>query len=180
MIKVGDLYRNIKDNSITFLVDDDDPYDDSVYGYLKNGVSKSFSKKYFNKNFVHEQIDYSVLDKHIMQYITTVPELSSIRDQICRRLHPGGYFHVGDIVFGTENIGYYSSKPYDFRHIQYPMKIIEITLAVDSSTVYIIRMEPVYDCNPENYNKDLYMPMYQDRYSKIDAYACLRRYDLPY
>ena len=173
------LYRCKTDNSVTFLLDESD--EEYVSGYLKDGIAKEYSKKYFDKNFVLEKFDYSSLDKHIMQYITTVPELSPVLKQICRRLHPGGYFHVGDIVFGTENIGYYSPRDKDYGSglIDYPMTITEIKRVTDSSTAYIIGMCPNYNIH-DMVNKTLYIPMYQDRYSKIDAYACLRRYDLPY
>lgn len=178
-MKEFSLYRCKTDDSITFLLDLGESDEESVVGYLKDGITKSYTKKYFDKNFVLEKFDYSNLDKHILQYITTVPELSPVLEQICRRLHPGGYFHVGDIVFGTENIGYYSQRDYDFRLIDYPMTITEIKRATDSSTAFIIGMNPNYEVY-ELVNKTLYMPMYLDRYSKIDAYACLRRYDLPY
>ena len=179
MIKLDTLYRNNKNSEITFFAVCHSTYkEEEITGYLRDGTEKVYKLKYFKKNFTPVLPDYSVLEKHLLEYINQVPEVESVFQQILRRLHPGGYFHVGDIVYGTKEIGYYASHHRLEELISIPLEIVEIIKAnEDSTTTRFIVMKQKHSISRE---EKLCIPIYQDRYSKIDAYACLKRYDMPY
>jgi len=176
----GTLYREKKNPENTFFVSKFSCWDDGevISGYTNNGIEKTYKKKYFCSHFIVDKPNYSSIEEHILPFLTQTPELNEILNRLCRRFHPGGYFHVGDIVYGTKCICYYIPH-YDYDHdlIDYPMKITDIREINSYSTAKLILMEGVYKIRQDS---ELSIPMYQDRYSNIDAYACLRRYDMPY
>lgn len=183
MIKTEALYRRKNNPEETFLAYEiqttyltGGKEKITVSGFLKNGESKSYTKEYLLKNFIIDLPDYGPMKEHIVQYSDQVPAVKKLFRQLCRRFHPGGYFHVGDLVYGTDSIGYYSTDTRYDRLIELPLKIIDIQ-SMPSSTAKIIVLESKYGTIE---TQRVCIPMYQDRYSEIDAYACLRRYDMPY
>ena len=178
MIKDG-FYRNKKDDKMTLLITQSDEGEDYIEGFNEKGIVKRYKRKTFLSKYKLENPSYLGLEKHLIQYANQVPEVSAVIQQILRRLHPGGYFHVGDVVFGTKEIEYYIQENRMGDLLEVPLEIIDISkLSGYGNMVYIISLKSIYNTRPSD--KAMCIPMYQDRYSKIDAYACLRRYNMPY
>lgn len=181
MIKANYLYRKKNNPEKTFLVTNIEFDLDKVkvVGYTNKGFRKYYDISYFKRNFIQEkELDYSNYKDNLLQYAEQVPEIKSVLEQICRRLHPGGYFHPGDIVFATQEIGWYlRGNPTKDDCLDSPYVIKDIIQVEESLTTYIVILEAQFNTRK---SENLCIPMYQDRYSRNDAYACLRRYDMPY
>ena len=179
MMQIGELYRDKSNPENTYLLSSVDEYTKTCIGFDKKGKIKELKIETFKKRYSVIKPDYSNLEKHLIQYALQNSEVSLVLQQILRRIHPGGYFHIGDIVFGTQEIGYYTNVRRCEDLIELPLEIVDI-LNCAGGMAYLVMLKSLYTNRKEDKNDLICLPMYQDRYSKIDAYACLRRYNMPY
>jgi hypothetical protein len=180
-IKHGQTWKNKKTGKIVFVQDQITSYGSSeVKAVVKildsEGQQLSDIKvETFQKNYEKIEFEIEKLLPSLLQYLSDTSLYSKL-EVIARRLHPGGYFQVGCTVFITSplflddsDLKYAAStceKPYQITNIQ-PSNTIPL--------LNILTLESKY------YRKEtIEVPMYLDRISEIDAYSCLRRYDMPY
>ena len=170
------LFRSKKDPDKTFLVYEED-FRGKLLGVNSDGISKSYTTQYLNKNFEPEIPDYSKFGDQLLRLAQEDPVLLQSLQQICRRLHPGGYFHKGDKVFAVKKYPFFETKDRDIQDlINWPLEIVDF---IDSktSTVRLMILNPLYRTD----NSIVYrIPIYLDGYYEVDAFACLRRYNMPY
>lgn len=101
--------------------------------------------------------------------------------KLARRLHPGGYFHVGNYVYIlSEYISDYLIERGENR--ERPYKIISIdNVAPLVQLVTIVRSNNWEQQEDDEDHVDRKkIPLYLDKFDSNDAFTCLRRYDLPY
>jgi hypothetical protein len=178
-IKYGQTWKNKKTGEIVFVLDQIITYgskQESIVKVLDSGGQQlsDIKTENFQKNYEKIEFEVERLLQSLLQYLSD-SSLYSKLEIIARRLHPGGYFQVGCTVFITSPL---FLDVNDFRRASSCEKPYKITNIRPSETIPLLRiltLESVY------YRKEtIEVPMYLDRISEIDAYSCLRRYDMPY
>ena len=122
--------------------------------------------------------DYKSLIPGMIDLIINDPDspLQKEVQKLARRLHPGGYFHEGCYVYIVSPI---VLDPTDFRYgsnIDRSYLIEKITEDSSIPLLYNLELRSQY----WNMGEKITVPMYLDRFIEIDAFTCLRRYDMPY
>lgn len=160
----------------------------------KDGVPKVLSESTVEKNY--EPVTYPNL-KEALKVVEGLFETSYMLQKaifpIMRRLHPGNYFNLGDLVHITSPI------PKEYDHFS-----TEGYRPCSGTTVFIIvRIEDStysrYTGGGESMgmigicrwrgkgvpldsydSEDICIPIFKDRFSQDDAYFYLQRFDQPY
>jgi hypothetical protein len=179
-IKYGQTWKNKKTGKIVFVKDQVLSYrnskPESVVEVLDSEGQQlnDIKTEDFQKNYEKIEFDIERLLPSLLQYLSD-SSLYSKLEIIARRLHPGGYFQVGCTVFIASPLFLDEN---DLRRATICEKSYKITNIRPSETIpllSILTLESVY------YRKEtIEVPMYLDRISEVDAYSCLRRYDMPY
>lgn len=120
--------------------------------------------------------------RRIISQLQHTKEFRELHNAILRRLHPGGYFKVGDLVHFT--MSWYTGGDIN-RYINFsrvPFKITDIYNVHRQWGVSMVRIKR-YSGQPiispgEGY--DYEFPMYSDKLTTTDAFYCLRKYGSPY
>ena len=129
----------------------------------------------FLKNYEKVTPDYNKLLPAFLDFAMNDKELKRKLMILARRLHPGGYFHVGDVVYVTSPL---CLNLDDFRYgrcLERPYQIESINPEGSIPLLSIITLRSI-----EWHDEQIRVPMYADRFIPTDAYTCLRRYDMPY
>ena len=120
--------------------------------------------------------------RRIISQLQHTSEFRNLHNAILRRLHPGGYFKVGDLVHFT--IAWYTgsdlSKFLDISRV--PFQVIDIYEARKEWGMSMIRIKR-YSGQPDvklSKGYDYEFPMYSDKLTITDAFYCLRKYGSPY
>lgn len=182
-IKHGQTWKNKKTGKIVFVQDQITNYGSSEIKTIvkvldSEGQQLSDIKaETFQKNYEKVEFEIERLLPSLLQYLSDTSLYSKL-EVIARRLHPGGYFQIGCTVFITSPLFLDESDlryGYAASTCEKPYKITNIRPSETIPLLNILTLESVY------YRKEtIEVPMYLDRISEIDAYSCLRRYDMPY
>lgn len=175
-VRPGQLWKNKKSGN-TLLIEDIVSYSSSEKVEIQCLTSTGKYKVIYLgglKNYELVRFDLTSLVPNFLEYAKYDATLRNGIETIARRLHPGGYFHVGDYVYIVSFE--FIRDSISFRNpMEHPYKITDISPDKEIPLVEILKLESVY------YAKQIMtIPMYRDRISSVDAYSCLRRYDLPY
>ncbi len=134
----------------------------------------------------YEQVipDFSNIIPNLLELALNDYQLREAVFKLARRLHSGGYFHVGDYVYiiGKEYLNEHMIETGENREI--PYKIISIDVIAPLLQLVTIVPSNRWDSDSEDedrYNhKKIKLPLYLDKFDSNDAFTCLRRYDMPY
>lgn len=164
----------------------------------KDGVYKRYKETTFKKKYEEICVDFSHILPVITELVKTNEAAKRIVCPLARRLHPGGYFKPGSLVFFQYDGYSEKSVPEDIRHlIMYGGYGNS-----DSKTFIVLGVEddPTRypdDSNPKEYGRvriaryrgpkvpldkytaDYNLPLCKTGF-EIDAYYFLKRYDMPY
>ena len=180
-IKHGQTWKNKKTGKIVFVQDQINIYGSSEVKTIVKVLDSEGQQlsdiraETFQKNYEKVEFEIERLLPSLLQYLSD-SSLYSKLEVIARRLHPGGYFQSGCTVFITSPLFLDES---DFKYAgstcEKPYKITNIRPSDTIPLLNLLTLESIY------YRKEtIEVPMYLDRISEIDAYSCLRRYDMPY
>lgn len=182
-IKYGQVWRNKNTGKTVFIQDEvanfstsGSRHSDVVVLDDKGQKQMAINSKDFRKDYEKVDFDINRLLPSLLQYLSnTNTSIYRSLEVIARRLHPGGYFQVGCIVFIISPLFLCETDLRYGQTCEKPYEIINIYPSVDVPLLNFLVLESKY------YQKDtIEVPMYHDRISEVDAYSCLRRYDLPY
>lgn len=161
-----------------------------------DGVYKEYSESGFKSKFEPVKADFS----HALSVLTSLIDVNeSVRRMICplaRRLHPGGYFTPGALVFFQFDGYCEESLPLDIRKdFKYGGSFRNddartfVILSIDDGMYgggddrEFGRLNIAHWKGPgvdlEKYRPDFSLPICKSGYA-VDAYYYLKRYDMPY
>lgn len=164
-------------------------HDYTVIG--KTGKKVVLSEKALKKNYT--PVEYPDLDK-VLKVVAGIFDTSqTIRRAIfpiMRRLHPGGYFNVGDLVFmdapyitrEADNISSLGWNSYTGTTTFIIRDIIPDFSKGDGYDSVVIApwRGPKVALDKYDGINDIAIPISTDRYTEQDAYFYLHRFDQPY
>ena len=136
---------------------------------------KDILESTFLKNYKKVTPDYSKLLPVFLHFAMNDQELRRRLMILARRLHPGGYFHEGNIVYVTSPL---CLNPDDIRYGRYLERSYKIESIEPDGSIPLLSIITLR--STEWYEEQVKVPMYADRFIPTDAYTCLRRYDMPY
>ena len=163
----------------------------------KDGIPKVLSESTVKKNY--DPVDYPNL-KETLKVVEGLFETSTMLQRaifpIMRRLHPGCYFNVGDLVHLT------SPVPKEYDHFSsegfsaYSGSTTFIVVGIEDNDLYFRgssgegeAIGNIRICKwkgkgipLDRYDSsgDICIPLFKDRFSQDDAYFYLQRFDQPY
>ena len=149
-----------------------------------SGVQKEeIAEKEFREKYEQIIPDFSNIIPNLLELALNDYLLRTAVFKLARRLHPGGYFHVGDHVYIIS--GYLNEQLFETgENRETPYKIISID--VIAPLLQLVTIIPSNKWDSESEDEDSYnhtkikLPLYLDKFDSNDAFTCLRRYDMPY
>ena len=159
-----------------------------------DGIYTEYSESKFNSLFEPIEVDYSRVLSVLTELVKTNENAQRMIQPLARRLHPGGYFTPGSLVYFQFDGYVEDSLPMDIR------KDFRYGRAFNSTGQAFIVLD-VYDgirtdesveygrlniahwkgpgVDIEKYRPDFSLPICKSGFA-IDAYYYLKRYDMPY
>jgi hypothetical protein len=159
-----------------------------------DGIIRKYKEKAFKKKFENFEADFSHIIPIMSELLKTSEAARRIIHPLARRLHPGGYFQKGVLVYFQYDGYSESSVPEDIRKEIYygsygnyesrMFIVLDIRDSFESSgyrewgRINIARWRgpkvPI-----EDYTCSYSLPICKNDF-EIDAYYYLKRYDMPY
>lgn len=162
---------------------------EEVYLLDKHGVSlgKIDENVFYDK---YEKVipDFSGLIPNLLEFALNDFSLKQGLLKLARRLHPGGYFHVGDYVFIIKEYlnehlfesGENRERPFKIISIDNMGPLSQLITIAPSRSWYKSGVEEEGDENSFKESGKIRIPLYLDKFESNDAFTCLRRYDISY
>lgn len=159
-----------------------------------DGLYKEYSESKYNSLFEPIEVDYSRVLSVLTELVKTNEDAQRIIQPLARRLHPGGYFSPGDLVYFQFDGYCEDSLPMEIRKdFRYGRSFNSTSRTFIVLDVYdeMCTVESVEygrlniahwkgpDVDIEKYNTDFSLPICKSGFA-IDAYYYLKRYDMPY
>ena len=152
----------------------------------KDGEKKEIELEKFKKDYEVISVDITPVIPALQSYLEVCPQAKNIFFSLMRKIHPGGYFHVGDLVYIT-----YDGASWAFGIVSRDTHLLQF----GPSNPYIITKISENDLrihryiskmpDPEQYENipgELVLPISIDIevISGRDVYSLLSRYDTEY
>lgn len=157
----------------------------------KDGVRKKIKEKEFNKRFQKVSFDFSKILPMALQLVDNCEYIRRFLYPIARKLHPGGYYYPGCLVYFQFDNFLQGSEPVKIDRLSHTTYIVtEIQdfpyggWSIGSEddclgSISVARYRgPKVDL--DKYDADYHLPLSKDILREGDAYCYLKRYDLPY
>ena len=165
----------------------------------KDGVHKRYKETTFRKKYEEVNVDFSHVLPVITELVKTNDAAKRIVYPLARRLHPGGYFQPGCLVFFQYDGYSEKAVPEEIRQsVMYgsygnsaSRTFIVLSIEDDPSSRYRDYDDPREfgririaryrgpKVSLDKYSIDYYLPLSKTGF-EIDAYYFLKRYDMPY
>lgn len=157
----------------------------------KDGVHKKMKEKAFNQKYKKVSYDFSKLLPTAAQLIDNCEYIRRFLYPIARKLHPGGYYYPGCLVYFQFDGFIEHNEPVRINRLDHTTYIVT---KIQDYPYFGWSHEAEDDClgsievaryrgpgvDLEKYEADYHLPLSKDILREGDAYCYLKRYDLPY